>query len=179
MNRMTKGAIATGIGVALLLGGGGTLAWWSVSEKSEAGTITAGNLNLKTKVAGLWSSNLTKTPVNIETHKVIPGETLTYTKTLAASVEGTNLEAELSLVGNDSLNGFGDTVETTTTFKKVGETSESANMVLTGPADVVAVTKFEFKSGTEKIEAMNAKFDFAGVEYQLKQRPTTPVAAAP
>ncbi|GAA3326839.1 MULTISPECIES: alternate-type signal peptide domain-containing protein [Paeniglutamicibacter] len=46
MNKMTKGALATGLDVALLLGGGGTLAVWNKSVAEPAGTITSGDLEL-------------------------------------------------------------------------------------------------------------------------------------
>ena len=35
MNKMAKGAIATGLGVALLIGGGGTLAIWNDTPKGR------------------------------------------------------------------------------------------------------------------------------------------------
>lgn len=46
MKKLTKGTIAAGVGVALLLGGGTTLAYWNDSVNMAGSTIQAGNLQL-------------------------------------------------------------------------------------------------------------------------------------
>ena len=46
MKRMSKGVIAAGAGVVLLVGGGGTLAYWTETETVPGGNINAGHMNL-------------------------------------------------------------------------------------------------------------------------------------
>jgi alternate signal-mediated exported protein len=55
MKKTTAAAVAATVGAVLLLGGAGTLAYWSDSETSASQTISAGNLNLDTIGTGSWS----------------------------------------------------------------------------------------------------------------------------
>lgn len=113
MNKMTKGAIAGGIGVALLLGGAGTLAYWNDSASLSApGTITAGNLAIAApatapasdgwKVTNGTISN--QTVADISTFKIVPGDSLTYTKTLNVTATGNNIRAKVTL-GTNAISG--------------------------------------------------------------------------
>jgi alternate signal-mediated exported protein len=102
MKKMTKGAIVTGLGVALLLGGGGTLAVWNDSAVSQAGTIASGDLDLQDPKAGVWTDAAGQ-PVNIASYKVVPGDTLTYTQTVTPILEGDKLKAHLTVTGVEAL----------------------------------------------------------------------------
>lgn len=96
MNKLFKGAIAGAAGVALLLGGAGTLASWNSSADVAGGKIVAGNLAVAdTGTAGTWTAN--GTAINISTFKAVPGDTLVYTKTMAITAQGDNLVANLAL----------------------------------------------------------------------------------
>ena len=115
MNKLTKAAIAGGVGIALLLGGAGTLATWNSSSTISGGTIVAGNLLVGTSgtsgipVVGSWAvAHLgpgttaygTPTPLTTLTgFTASPGDQLTYTTTLPIIAHGTNLVATLSLSG--------------------------------------------------------------------------------
>ena len=101
MNKLTKAAIATGAGIALLMGGAGTLAYWNDSASLTGGTITAGKLNIVDPVtAGTWATAAApSTPINIATYKVVPGESLVYTTTVNVEVIGNALSARLDLSG--------------------------------------------------------------------------------
>ena len=46
MNKITKASIAAGAGVILLLGGGGTLAYWNASTTAGSASITSGTLSV-------------------------------------------------------------------------------------------------------------------------------------
>ena len=46
MNRSTKGAIAAGAAAVLLMGGAGSLAFWTADGDVDGGTVTAGTLSL-------------------------------------------------------------------------------------------------------------------------------------
>jgi len=97
MNKMAKGALATGVGVALLLGGGGTLAVWNQSVNANAGTIASGELKLAA-ATGAWTSNITKGAVDPAVYKMVPGEKLAFTQDLTVTLVGDQLNANLSVV---------------------------------------------------------------------------------
>ena len=70
MNKLTKGAIATAAGIALLLGGAGTFALW----------------NGQTTIAG-------GTTFDPATQTIVPGDVLTLTQQVILSTTGKNLKA--------------------------------------------------------------------------------------
>lgn len=108
MNKLVKGSIAGAAGIALLLGGAGTLATWnsSAAVTSAATGITAGTLEL-TPTSGVstdgWKAvnpNAPGTPstsINISTFKIVPGDVLTFTKTFDVAAVGNNLTATAAL----------------------------------------------------------------------------------
>lgn len=98
MNKLLKGAIAGAAGVALLLGGAGTFALWNSSATVAGGTIVAGNLVVADSgTAGSWSVNGGTARASMTGFKVVPGDVLTYTKTMNVTATGDNLVATLAL----------------------------------------------------------------------------------
>lgn len=96
MNKLLKGAIAGAAGVALLLGGAGTFALWNSSTAVSGGTIVAGNLLVADSgTVGTWAAN--GTAMTLSSFKAVPGDVLTYTKTIAVTATGNNLVATLGL----------------------------------------------------------------------------------
>ena len=117
MNKLVKGAVATAAGVALLMGGAGTFAYWNDSVGITGATITAGNLLVTnaTPSDGVWSvqknglTTATATTIaNIATFTASPGDKLTYTKKVSITATGDNLTATLAL-GAGSIAGAGTT----------------------------------------------------------------------
>jgi alternate signal-mediated exported protein len=104
MNKLVKGAVATAAGVALLMGGAGTFAYWNDSVGITGGTITAGNLvvNDATPTNGVWTvqkngAGAAVTVANIATFVASPGDKFTYTKNVSITATGDNLTATLAL----------------------------------------------------------------------------------
>ncbi|MCU1598916.1 MAG: hypothetical protein QOK08_262 [Actinomycetota bacterium] len=103
MNKLVKGAVATAAGVALLMGGAGTFAYWNASTGITGGTIVAGQLTVAdaTPSNGVWTvqTNGTGTGVVValSSYKASPGDVLTYTKSVKITATGDNLTAKLSL----------------------------------------------------------------------------------
>ncbi|TFB87206.1 alternate-type signal peptide domain-containing protein [Cryobacterium algoricola] len=96
MNKLLKGSIAGAVGVALLLGGAGTLAQWNSSAAAGSGaTITAGTLVITPSGVGAWTSG--GKSIDPSTFKAVPGDSLTYTKTVKITATGDNLTATLAL----------------------------------------------------------------------------------
>ncbi len=96
MNKLLKGSIAGAAGIALLLGGAGTLAYWNSSATLSNTTITSGQLHVA--ATGSWDETI----VNW-----VPGDKATYTGNVTVTATGDNLKATLELV-EDSLVFTGD-----------------------------------------------------------------------
>ncbi|MGV8895888.1 MAG: alternate-type signal peptide domain-containing protein [Rhodoglobus sp.] len=106
MNKLIKGAVATAAGVALLMGGAGTFAYWNDSVGITGGTITAGNLKVAAPATAPstdgWTvqKNGAGDPVavsNIATFVASPGDKFVLTKTVNVTATGNNLTATLAL----------------------------------------------------------------------------------
>ncbi|PFG39094.1 alternate signal-mediated exported protein [Georgenia soli] len=96
-SKLTKALVATGVGVALLAGGGGTFAAWTSEATVDPGSITSGKLQLvQPAEEGRWRSVTTNKGIqNISAYDIVPGETLTYTQNIQLVAEGAALEFEL------------------------------------------------------------------------------------
>jgi alternate signal-mediated exported protein len=99
MNKLVKGALAGAAGIALLLGGAGTFAYWNSTAGVTGGTITAGDLKIVNDgAAGVWKDQ-TGTVINPATYRIVPGDVLTYTDDLTVTAVGKNIAATLGLAG--------------------------------------------------------------------------------
>ena len=104
MNTLVKGSIAAAVGVAVLMGGAGTFAYWNSSVGLTNQTVSAGNLVVTdpTPADGVWTvqkngTGTATTIASIAAFRATPGDRLTYTKTVKVSASGDNLTATLSL----------------------------------------------------------------------------------
>ncbi|MGD6979890.1 MULTISPECIES: alternate-type signal peptide domain-containing protein [Citricoccus] len=181
MKKMTKGAIVTGLGVALLLGGGGTLAVWNDSVETTAGTITAGDLNLEAVTdSAKWATNVPGAPPieKIENYRVVPGETLTFTQKLDIDLEGDHLKANLIATGgtNSATNPFlaeNVTVSAVTVTDADGRDVKARQLTEADSGEVTAKIMFAFEDSTDGRESVDAKYDFNNVRYVLTQEAPT------
>ncbi|MBB5632464.1 alternate signal-mediated exported protein [Cryobacterium mesophilum] len=87
MNKLTKAAIAGAAGIALLLGGAGSLALWNATDTVNAGSITTGTLEM-TATAGSWTS----APA-----LWVPGDSATYSATVDVTATGDHIKGTLSI----------------------------------------------------------------------------------
>ena len=185
MNKMVKGAIATGVGVVLLVGGGGTLATWNAADNASMGKVVAGDLNLDAG-AGVWT-NASGTVVNVSTYKVVPGDTLTYEQPLTVTLTGDLMVAKLAVTGAGADKGFdANAVDSTTTLTNAAGAVVSKDKGLTAAdsGTVTASTTFSFKEGTTARNSVGASYDFSSVGYTLIQQAPAgsnalPVATTP
>jgi alternate signal-mediated exported protein len=179
MKKMTKGAIVTGLGVALLLGGGGTLAVWNDSAVSQAGPVVSGDLDLKDPEAGVWT-DAAGTPVTIASYKVVPGDTLTYTQTVTPILDGDKLNAKLTVTGVEALKAqesknitISDPVLTNTANGTVKPDTVLTKADSNKP--VTAKTTFTFSKDATLRENVNETWKFSSIGYYLEQQaPTAP-----
>lgn len=92
MKKSTKGAVAAAAAGALLLGGAGSLAYWTADGSVTNSDITAGDLTLTDGTcADDWTYAGTETPVQL----FVPGDEIAKTCTFDLTASGDNLEAEL------------------------------------------------------------------------------------
>ena len=195
MNKLVKGAIAAGVGTALLLGGAGTLATWNSSVGVSGAAITAGNLVVTDGPAGTWTVQKDGTgaqlPIaDIATFKASPGDKLTFSKDVTITATGDNLVATLGLgagaiapatagdAEDIALAGF---LQQSSVFTVTGAGISGTSPTFTvtpGAAGIsarpvtVAVTINFPKSGTVAAEnaAMNGSVSLAGLTIDLTQQ---------
>lgn len=93
MNKLVKGSIAGAAGIALLLGGAGTLAYWNDSATlSNAGTVGSGKLDIADGTGGAWvDTNNSNASIDISEFKIVPGDNIKYTESFVISAVGDNL----------------------------------------------------------------------------------------
>ena len=87
MNKLVKGAIAGAAGIALLMGGAGSLALWNDAASITDASVSSGTLTISA-TAGSWTGNPAL---------MVPGDTATYTSTVTITAKGTNLLSRLSI----------------------------------------------------------------------------------
>ena len=158
MNKLTKAGIATAAGIALLMGGAGTLAYWNDSANLTGGAITAGTLSINTPVpAGTWSSDKTGAIANIANYKVVPGEKLTYTTTVGVTVVGDALKAELQLgtAAITAANAAGNTTQQNANDALATALGSSAALTATGTGvtNVAGVYKIDTTATSVTVSA--------------------------
>jgi alternate signal-mediated exported protein len=114
MRKATKGAIAAAAGGALLLGGAGTLAFWTDTATTPGGTLTAGSLSLTPDTcADDWvldtGEDVAGEVFDPATDTLVPGDVLTRECTFTIGAVGNHLRATVAaapppqIVGNPSL----------------------------------------------------------------------------
>lgn len=104
MKKTTKGAIAAGAAVLLLLGTGGTIAYWNDSANlSGQNEIAAGQLYVEPDGTPTWTIQHTTgavTPVaDIAAVRIVPGDQLVYQGTYEITAQGQNLAFTVGLAG--------------------------------------------------------------------------------
>jgi len=120
-----NGVIAAALGAALVMGGG-TYALWTSSADLSGGNITSGQMTIeagataafdisadrldKTAVPvaaeGVTVPGTTGAPIDLETWRMVPGDTVALLFGYDILLDGANLTAHLALDGIDVANGF-------------------------------------------------------------------------
>ena len=99
MNKVTKGVVAAGMGATLLVGGAGTLAYWTEDATVNGGVINTGHLNLTNQVCTSWILDAAENAPTTYTagDPIVPGDVLTRTCTYDIDAEGNHLRAEVDI----------------------------------------------------------------------------------
>jgi len=167
MNKLVKGAVAAAAGIALLMGGAGSLALWNDSVTVNAGTVSSGTLDVSTGTAGSWSPNLAK---------IVPGDTVVYTQTLNLSATGDNLKASVSSnIGTITNNITGSTATSTFVVKTspggVVVNPTSGVYSLNGTYTVDVTITVAFSSSTANQVGQNATVNLSTLAVTVTQVP--------
>ncbi|MFE7846198.1 alternate-type signal peptide domain-containing protein [Microbacterium sp. NPDC057407] len=97
MKKSMKGTIAIAAGIALLLGGGGSLAYWQGSASTTSATIQTGELSVALTSGAKWEvkrgSTTTDITSTLSSYKMVPGDQIIYTVPFQTKANGTNLTA--------------------------------------------------------------------------------------
>ena len=109
MNKSTKGALAAAVAGVLLLGGGGTLAYWNATAPGTGVSVTAGELKIANNDCQTadWvfdGSEVTADKVYAAGDLLVPGDVLTKTCSFDITATGEHLRASLA-VTNPTLSG--------------------------------------------------------------------------
>jgi alternate signal-mediated exported protein len=117
MNKSTKGALAAAAAGALLLGGAGSLAYWSGSQDVPGGTFTSGYLQLTddTCASATWTLD---GGAAYTTQRIVPGDTLTKTCDFAIDGVGDHMTVSLDTAtpGWSATNALTDDLSVDATF---------------------------------------------------------------
>jgi alternate signal-mediated exported protein len=121
MNKLVKGSIAGAAGIALLLGGAGSLAYWNAETTFSAADITAGTLTIANN-----GSATTTHAAGGAVSLIVPGDVVNVSQPVTIGATGDNLKAALVI---DTAGLTGTLANKVTTVVKA---YTSANVEVTG-----------------------------------------------
>jgi len=169
MRHPIKAALAATAGGALLLGGAGSLAYWSDEEVIPGGTINGGSLDLTSADCGVgWELNGEGVTFNFS-RPLVPGDVLTKTCSYVLDATGDNLQADVAASAPDfgAVTALTAELDFTSSFT-LDAVGAPAPAAFTPTAQIT-----EADDGKELIASLIVDFDFAsatnasnsGVEY--------------
>jgi alternate signal-mediated exported protein len=145
MTNSLKGTFAALAAAILLLGGAGSLAYWTDSENLPGTSISSGELDLGTPSCG--SGWVLDGGAAFTTQEIVPGDVLTKTCTLDLVASGAHLGADLD-IGTPTwaaTNALTDELDPTATFEVNGEpTSHITSADDIGSGEIVATIQVVF-----------------------------------
>ncbi|MEO6606136.1 MAG: alternate-type signal peptide domain-containing protein [Aeromicrobium sp.] len=154
MKKSTKGAFAAGAAGVLLLGGAGSLAFWSDSDIIGGGTINAGNISITEANPGTCAA----APFIFDagengahnyvpgTSTIVPGDQLTKVCTFTVSAAGDHLRATLAATGGAEGGDLAAETATSAVFTVNGNTQTTLTSA-DNNATLVATITVDFPYG--------------------------------
>jgi alternate signal-mediated exported protein len=167
MNKLVKGSVAAAAGIALLMGGAGSLAYWNDSATLTAGTVSSGTLDVSTSAAGSWSPSIAK---------IVPGDTVTYTQQLTLDATGDNLKATVTSNIASITNNITGSTATSSFVVKTAPGGVVVNPVagvytLNGAYTVDVTVTVAFASSTANLVGQNASVNLSTLAITVTQVP--------
>jgi alternate signal-mediated exported protein len=159
MKKAMKGAFAAAAAGSLMLGGAGSLAYWTGTRDATGGSITSGELTLTAPVCDAtededthdWQYAVTNTAFVLASAQVVPGDTITkvckMTLTLAGDHIGAELDLEDAAITDDesATETLDSELEPTAEFTVDGAAYQE--ITADGEYDVLATITVEFPEG--------------------------------
>jgi alternate signal-mediated exported protein len=111
MKKSTKGALAAGAAAFLLLGGAGTLAYWTDDAQVDGGTVDSGSIDLiNVECATDWTYDDDTTTLLTTVTSIVPGDTIVKQCTADLVLVGDHIGAtvDISDASLTSLGGLQD-----------------------------------------------------------------------
>ncbi|MGO4258586.1 alternate-type signal peptide domain-containing protein [Marmoricola sp. RAF53] len=123
MKKSTKGALAAAAAGTLLLGGAGSLAYWTETRTVAGSDLNAGHLNLSSQTCdGVWTldSGESAPATYTEGDPLVPGDVLSRTCTYTIAASGNHLRATVGATDSSVTGGLAGTFTVGTTDVTVG-----------------------------------------------------------
>ncbi len=144
--KVATAAIAGGVGVALLLGGAGTLAYWT-DNSATSQEIQSGSLSLGT-ITDEWTIQNGSGAAQAFVGPIVPGDVLTTTVSVPVDVTGQNMKATLDVT--DAVVDGDQALEDALQVKVVSVNGAAGSTAtVTEDATVPVVISVTFPFGTE------------------------------
>lgn len=180
MKKSTKGAIAAAAAGVLLLGGAGTLAFWSDTVNLPGTDITSGHLTLVAAAtdpcaSAVWHLDSAAGPVfDAVNDTVIPGDSLVKNCNIAVDALGTHFtNVDLTVSGGTlTANALGAKFTKTLTVDGVTGSSVPNVAVTSGAVTTIPVAitlAWPYGSTVESPTAMDLTATLAAVSVVIKQ----------
>lgn len=151
MKRSTKGALAIGAAAVLLMGGAGTLAYWSDTIDVPGGDITSGELKLENATcASGWEYADGTASAGAAVDLVVPGDVIAKECTFDVVATGTNLNADLVVPATATFTDATSPLTATVSATYVDSLGDPLPAAITEDDDgtVTATIEVEFPYGT-------------------------------
>jgi len=104
MKKSTKGAVAAGGAAVLLMGGAGTLAFWTATGDAAGGAITAGSMTLTPVGCDAdWVYATGSAGAGTAVTTFVPGDVVTKECTFTVGATGDNLSATVDVTESVSI----------------------------------------------------------------------------
>lgn len=159
MNKASKGLLAASAAGVLLLGGAGSLAYWSDAAEVGGGTLNAGQLQLDDTTSGgcaaaTWTLDTAEDPAGAAfdpaTDTLVPGDVLSKHCTFTIAAVGTHLRADLTASGGAASGDLAPALVTSGTFTVGGATVTSITDADNGATlDATVQVTFDPASGND------------------------------
>lgn len=125
MHKASKGALAAAAAGALLLGGTGSLAFWTATAEVSGGSVNSGELTITDTTTGgcsdadwvIDAAEPSGGPFDPATEKLVPGDVLTKTCTFTIGADGTHLRADLAATGGTASGALASALTVAGTFE--------------------------------------------------------------
>ena len=101
MKKSTKGALAAGAAASLLLGGAGSLAYWTSTGTIDGTSISSGHLKLVSPSCDGWKLDNETTAFDPAADQIVPGDVLTQVCHYTVDAKGKHI---LAIDVNHSVN---------------------------------------------------------------------------